>query len=106
MGLLPEKALKELIDEEFKGLSRMRQIEYFLEALCKEGVTTISPKDISEIFKDANMRSPEHQKKIRCGAFKVKDFFELMSDSSLGQEYSVTITELPDGQYEIALSSK
>jgi len=104
MGLLSDEILQELIDDEFKALSRMRQIEYFLEALCKEGITTITCKDISEIFKDANMRSPEHQKKIRCGAFKVKDFFDLMSDKSLGQEYSVTLLGLPDDTYEISLN--
>jgi len=102
MGLLREEILKELITDEFKRLPRIIQIEYFLKAIYETGNKTVTAKDISDIFKEVNMRSSEHQKKIRCGTFKVKEFFSMMTENNPNQECLIFLKELSDNHYEIS----
>lgn len=103
MGILSESVLKDIVDDNFKKLSRGKQVEIFLKALYDAGNKIITLKDISEIFKDANMRSLEHQKKIRCGAFKVKELFDIMTRKNPDRECCIVMKELSDDQYEITM---
>ena len=66
------------------------QIDAFLKCLYEAGHKKVTPHEISGIFKDANMRSPKNEKKIRCGAFKVKEFFESISSAENASETLTT----------------
>ena len=106
MSLIPENILKELADEKFKGQARIIQIDSFLRSLYEADHKTVTPHEVSGIFKDANMRSPKNQKKIRCGAFKVKEYFEsIASAEETSKTITVRVKEIADGQYEISLRS-
>ena len=104
MSLIPENILKELADEKFKGLPRIIQIDSFLRCLYESGREKVTPQEVCELFKDANMRSPKNQKKIRCGSFKVKEYFASIATAENNSETLTTIVkEIADGQYEIYL---
>jgi len=106
MSLIPENILKELVSEKFKGKPRIIQIDSFLKCLYEAGHKEVTPHEISGIFKDANMRSPKNEKKIRCGAFKVKEFFASIATAENNSETLTTIVkETANGQYEISLRS-
>jgi hypothetical protein len=102
MNLLSEKQLKELTDDNFKSLPQIMQVDGFLNLLCQIGHTKVTPQEISQIFKDAKMRSLQYQKKIRCGSFKVKEHFKAMSTQAPSQTFTVCIKKLADDQYEIS----
>ena len=104
MSLLPENILKELVKDDFCGLPRLKQIEGFLSCLCKAGHTKVTPQEISQLFKDANMDLPQRKKKIRCGAFKVREYFDLMLTKDNVQNPTVCITKIAEDLYKISLS--
>jgi len=103
MSLLSEKTLNELKEETFSSLSRLLQIEEFLKYLYKTGHTKITPQEISQLFKDANLTSPQHSKKIRCGAFKVKEYLETMLSKTNAKTGSVYVTKIATDKYKIYL---
>ena len=101
MGLLPDDKIKELINKDFISLPRVKQVESFLVFLYENGYRKVSLKDISELFKDANIRSHEHQKKIRCGVYKVKEFFELIISEQSLKDFGLILKKISDSEYEI-----
>jgi len=103
MGLLSDSKIKELINEEFISFPRIKQVESFLVALFENGNKKVSLKDISEMFKDANMRSLDHQKKIRCGAFKVKEIFEQIMSKKAMHDCRINLKKISDNEYEISM---
>ena len=100
MSLLSEKMLKELVADDFVSRSRMMQIKGFLTCLCKAGHTKISPQEITQLFKDANMRSPETSKKIRCGAFKVREYLDAISKEP-SQSPTMSVKQVDDDLYSL-----
>ena len=75
-----------------------------MKCLCEAGASTVTPKEISQLFKDARMRSPTNQKSIRCGAFKVKEYLVSISRDSYDSNISVTPTE--SEAFKIAIEEK
>ena len=102
MSLLPEKILKELMADDFASLTRIMQIEGFLKCLCNAGYTKITPQEISQLFKDANMDLPQKNKKIRCGAFKAREYLDLIAVNDTTEVPVVCVKRMADNLYKIS----
>jgi hypothetical protein len=106
MSLLSENILKELITDNFACLSRINQIEGFLRSLYDAGHTKVTPQEITQLFKDANMRPSQSPKKIRCGVFKVREYLDSMTTSKDDEQVSrVSIKRIADDLYKISLKN-
>jgi hypothetical protein len=103
MSLLPEYILKEIITEDFSSLPRIAQIDSFLKHLYETGHSKITAQEICQLFKDANMTSPQRNKKIRCGAFKVKEYLDIIANKNNSQSFSILLTKIPKDKYKIIL---
>ena len=101
MSLLSENILKELITDDFASLSRINQIEGFLRSLYDAGHTKVTPQEITQLFKDANMNSPERSKKIRCGVYKVREYLDSMSAQKGSKISTVCVKRIAEDQYKI-----
>jgi hypothetical protein len=104
MSLLSENILKELITDDFAGLSRINQIEGFLRSLYDAGHTKVTPQEITQLFKDANMNSPERSKKIRCGVFKVREYLDSMTTKKVIQDSVLCVGLIEDDLYELTIT--
>ena len=106
MSILSEKMLKELITDEFCCFPRLKQIECFLNSLYESGHTEVTPQEITQLFKDANMRPSQSPKKIRCGVFKVREYLDSMTTSKDDEQVSrVSIKRIADDLYKISLKN-
>ena len=105
MSLLSEKMLKELMVDDFSCLPRIMQIEGFLKYLYEAGHSKVTPQEITQLFKDANMNLPQRSKKIRCGVFKVREYLDSMSGKGRGQASTVCVKRTADDLYKITINS-
>ena len=105
MSLLSEKILKEFMVDDFACLSRIKQIEGFLKALYEIGHIKVSPQEITQLFKDANLSTAQRPKKIRCGVFKVREYLNAMEGKDRNQGSTVSVKRLADDLYEISLKT-
>ncbi len=106
MSLLSEKTLKELMVDNFSRRPRLNQIEGFLICLYEAGHTKVTPQEITQLFKDANMRSAQSSKKIRCGVFKVREYLDSMTlVKGKDQVPAICVKRIAEDLYKISLTS-
>jgi hypothetical protein len=101
MNLLSEEILKELVVDDFCCLSRIMQIEGFLKCLYNVGHMNVTPQEITQLFKDANMRSLKPSKRIRCGVYKVREYLDSMSAQKESKISTVCVKRIAEDQYKI-----
>ena len=101
MSLLLDNILKDLITDDFPSLPRIKQIEGFLKCLYDADHTKVTPQEITQLFKDVNMKSPQRSKTIRCGSFKVKEYLDSMTDKNS----AVCVNKIADNLYKISIKS-